>query len=198
MNLPQGVRGRLVALALVLIPAILVVRYGVWPLVESYATSGTELENTREDIARYQRLLNELPVLEEAVARLERTRPLAPYLLAGSNRALAAADLQRRLQESAERSNVTILSLRVGNPGPDGPLERISVEARLRAGIGELRDLLYQIETSKPYLFVDDFSINVRQSRRIRRGTVSGLEISLTLFGLRAPEATDVLRAARG
>jgi general secretion pathway protein M len=187
-----------VALALVLIPAILVMRYGIWPLVQSYATSGTELERTREDIARYQRLLNQLPALEEAVSQLERTRPLSPYLLAGSNRALAAADLQRRLQEAAERNKVTILSLRVKNPSADGPLERISVEARLRAGIDELRDLLYQIETTQPYLFVDDFSIVVRQSRRSRRGTMSGLEISLTLFGLRAPETADTLGGIRG
>ena len=197
MTLPQGVRGRLVALALVLIPAIALIRFGIWPLVESYASSDSELAQTRAEISRYQQLLNELPALEAAVEELERTRPLAPYLLAGTNRALAAADLQRRLQDAAEKHGVTILSLRVKTPVDDGQLERISVEARLRAGIRELRDLLYIVETTTPYLFVEDLSINVRQPRRVRRAP-SGLEISLTLFGLRTPDAVGIAGAGHG
>jgi len=197
MTLPQGPRGRLVALALVLIPLILIARFAVWPLAASLASSGDTLEATRAEIARYQRLLNELPALEAAVARLEDERPLAPYLLSGTNRALAAADLQRRLQQAGEKHGVTILSLRVKTAVADGPLERISVEARLRAGIRELRDLLYFVETATPYLFVEDLGINVRQSRRTR-STTSALEISLSLYGLRAPDPTEAAGGARG
>ena len=197
MTLPQGVRGRLVALALLLIPAILLVRFVFWPLAEYLASSDDALAATRAQIARYQALLNELPALQAAAARLERDRPLVPYLLTGSNRALAAADLQRRLQEAAEKHGVTILSLRVKTPMTDGILERISVEARLRAGIRELRDLLHQIETARPYLFVDDLSINVRQSRR-RQGAALGLEISLTLYGLRTPDEATIAGGLRG
>jgi general secretion pathway protein M len=197
MTLPQGPRGRLVALALVLIPVILIARYAAWPLAASLASSGDALEATREEISRYQRLLNELPVLEAAVARLEEERPLAPYLLSGTNRALAAADLQRRLQQAGEKHGVTILSLRVKTAVADGPLERISVEARLRAGIRELRDLLYFVETSTPYLFVEDLGINVRQSRRTR-STTSVLEINLSLYGLRAPDGPEAAGGAHG
>jgi general secretion pathway protein M len=196
MNLPQGPRGRLVALGLLLIPVILLVRYVVWPLGEAYASSGSELEATREQIANYQRLLAERPALEAAIEQLERDRPLAPYLLAGANRALAAADLQRRLQEAVQKHDVTILSLRVKEPVDDGPLERIAVEARLRADVRQLRDLLYAVETGQPYLFVEDLSINVRQARRLRRSQMSalGLEISLTLYGLRAPDTAGSVR----
>ncbi len=197
MTLPQGVRGRLVALALLLIPLILLVRFAIWPLAASYASSGSTLDATREEIARYQRLLSELPALESAVATLEQTRPLAPYLLSGMNRALAAADLQRRLQTAAEKYGVTILSLRVRTPVADGPLERISVEARLRADVRELRDLLYFIETARPYLFVEDLGINVRQTRRLRNAP-PGLEVSLTLYGLRAADGTEDTGGARG
>lgn len=197
MTLPQGPRGRLVALALVLIPAILLGRFVVWPLAASYASSGSALATTREEIARYQRLLNELPALEAAVARLDDERPLGPYLLTGSNRALAAADLQRLLQEAAERHGVVILSLRVKTAVADGPLERISVEARLRAGVRELRDLLYFVETATPYLFVEDLGINVRRSRRTREPP-SALEISMTLYGLRAPVLAEIGGGADG
>jgi len=188
MTLPVGTRGRLLALALVLIPAILLVNYVLWPLVESYVSTGDDLMTTRDEIVHYQRLLNELPALQAAVTRLERTQPLSPYLLAGKNRALAAAGLQKQLQDAATKYGVTILSLRVQNPVSAGPLERISVEARLRAGTEEMRDLLYFIESNQPYLFIEDLSVNVRHPGR-RRTAPGGLEASLTLYGLRKPDA---------
>jgi len=204
MTLPQGPRGRLVALALVLIPTILLVRFLVWPFVSTLASSGSTLESTRDEIARYQRLLNELPALEAAVTELERNHPLGAYLLSGRNRALAAAGLQRRLQEAAEKHGVTILSLRVRPPVAEAPLERIAVEARLRADTGPLRDLLYYIETTSPYMFVENLSINVRRSRSRSRGRAStstaptGLEINLTLYGLRAADQAETDRGSRG
>jgi general secretion pathway protein M len=190
MTLPQGPRGRLVALALLLIPVILLARFVVWPLVTTYVSSDSTLEATRDKIARYQRLLNELPALEAAVNELDRKNPLDPYLLSGKNRALAAAGLQRRLQEAAEKHGVTILSLRVRPPLAEARMERIAVEARLRADIRPLRELLYYVETTTPYMFVDNLSIKVRRSRRAR-STPTGLEINLTLYGLRAADRVE-------
>lgn len=187
MTLPVGVRGRILALAMALIPAILVINYLLWPLVESYIAVSDDLVTTHDEIVHYQRLLNELPALEVAVAQLERTKPLAPYLLAGKNRALAAAGLQKQLQDAASKHGATILSLRVQNPLIAGPLERISVEARLRAGTEEMRNLLYFIESNQPYLFIEDLSVNVRHAGR-RSTTRGGLEASMTLYGLRRPD----------
>lgn len=197
MILPTGIRGRLVALSLLLIPLILVAKFVLWPAFQSYAATEDDLVSTREEIVHYQRLLAEQPALQAAVARLERTRPLAPYLLAGTNRALAAAGLQKKLQDAATEHGVTILSLRVQNPASVGPLERISVQARLRTGIPELRDLLYWIETARPYLFIEDLTINVRRARR-RTTPAGGLEVSLTLHGLRDNDRAIDMESSNG
>lgn len=198
MTLPGGMRGRLVALGLLLVPLIILIRFAFSPLLASYSSAAGDLEWTRDEIARYQRLLNEAPALQDAVGRLERTRPLAPYLLSGTNRALAAAGVQRNLQDAAKAHNVTILSLRVQNPVDDGPLERVLVEARLRADTKELRDFLYFVETTTPYLFVEELSINVRPSRRRRGVFNNALEVRMTLYGLRAPDAPETLGSVNG
>lgn len=198
MTLPEGIRGRLVALGLLLVPVILLMKFAFWPLLESYTSAADELEITREEITRYQRLLNQAPALQAAVSRIERTRPLAPYLLSGTNRALAAAGVQRNLQDAAKTHNVTILSLRVQNPVDDGPLERILVEARLRADTKELRDFLYFVETTTPYLFVEELSIDVRPTRRRRAVANNPLEVRVTLYGLRAPDAPETLGSVNG
>jgi general secretion pathway protein M len=190
MTLPLGIRGRLVALALLVIPLILVLRYAVWPAADAWMSLEDELAETRLQIDHYRRLLAQMPALREATAELERTRPLSALLLSGDNRALAAADLQRSLQRAVEEHGATMLSLRVKPTASQGALERIAVEARLRADVRQLRDLLYYVESSTPYLFVDNLSINVRTARRRNPGN-DLLDVNLTVFGLRQPEALE-------
>ena len=190
MNLPVGVRGRLVALALLLIPLILLVRFVVWPAAGAWMEREDELAETRLQITHYRRLLAQMPALREAAAQFEQTRPLSSLLLSGGNRALAAADLQRSLQRAVEEQGATMLSLRVKPTAPQGTLERIAVEARLRSDVRQLRDLLYYVETSTPYLFIDDLSINVRTARR-RSPRNDLLDVTLTVFGLRQAEALE-------
>ena len=197
MTLPIGVRGRLLASSLALIPLILIARFLLWPTIDSYLSAGDDMASTNDEIAHYRRLLAELPALQAAVSRFERTRPLSPYLLSGANRTLAAAGLQKQLQDAAEKLGVTILSLRVQNAGESSPLEHISVEARMRAEIDQLRDLLYWIETTRPYLFIDNLSIKTRHSGRRTRAP-AGLEISLTLHGLRDKEQQILTGGSHG
>ena len=197
MTLPVGIRGRLVALTLVLIPMVLLVRFAIWPVAESLVSKTEDLAITRSEITRYQRLLNQAPSLQAAVSEMEGTNPLSPYLLSGTNKALAAAGLQKHLQDAANQHGVTILSLRVKNPVVDGPFERISVEARLRSDNKELRDLLYFIETTRPYLFVEHLSVNVRRTRR-RDVTQTGLDARVILYGLRAPGPRSAIGVING
>ncbi len=197
MTLPIGVRGRLVALALLLIPLILVLRFVVWPAAGAWISQEDELAETRLQINHYRRLLAQMPALRAAAEQLERTRPLSNLLLRGDNRALAAADLQRNLQLAVEQQGATMLSLRVKPTASQGTLERIAVEARLRSDVRQLRDLLYYVETSTPYLFVNDLSINVRTARR-RKPQNGQLDVTLTVFGLRQPEGANYAEVQDG
>ncbi|WP_078119541.1 type II secretion system protein GspM [Thiosocius teredinicola] len=184
---PEGIRGRLTALAILLIPLILFANYVLVPLVDVYSTGSEDIEGMQDDITRYRRLIGQQADLEAADERLQQAQPLKPYLINGNNQALAAANLQRLLQDAAAAKGVRVLSLRVQNPRALGPLERVSVEARLQSDTPGLRNLLHTLETSKPYLFVDDMRINVRTNRR-RNAIQDLLDVQLTLYGLREPD----------
>ena len=197
MNLPVGIRGRLVALGLLLIHVILVFELILVPLIERYSALNSDIVELEQDIARYQTLLAELPRLRSTIEQLDTSKPLAPYLLEGDNQALAAASLQRRLQQSATRLGVRVLSLRVQPPRQVGPLERIAVEARLQSSLDALHDLLLDIEAGMPTTFVDDMNISVR----VARGRVDAsnyLDVGFTTYGFRSPETIQTAGASRG
>lgn len=190
MNLPTGARGRLVALGILLIIVILLAHYLAFPAARHYAGIKQQIGAKQEEIQRYRGVLSALPALREAADELELSAPLRPFLLDGSNRALAAADLQKRLQNIASERGARIVSLRVRDAETDGPFERIPVDVHLQVGLAPLHDVLHAIETSRPALFTQAFSIQSRTSRRNRRGTgATGsqhLDARITLYGLRA------------
>lgn len=183
MNLPEGARGQFVAVALLLIVAIVAMKLIALPLWDLYHETGDDIFDMRQDISRYY-VLAELPALEQLAERLRRDDPLAPVSFSGDNAALAAAELQQRLQDAAKKNGVKVISLRTLPPESDGPLERIAVEARMQAEIVGLRNMLFELETGVPYMFLDQLNIRARSVRR-RQTTIETLEVRLQLSGMR-------------
>ena len=196
MTLPVGLRGRLTALALLFVVLVLLMRFAVQPMVAAYAGVGDDVAASQDALLRYQRIIAELPALKAASSRIRRDRPLAPFLLAGSNPSLAVANLQQRLQDVAGQHNATVVSIRVMDPTSEGPLQRVGLQAHLKAGTQALRDILFELETGRPYLFVESLTIHPARSRR---GSVAdGLDIRLTLAGMRAGDPRQRQEGSNG
>ncbi len=184
-TLPDGTRGTLVAAALLLITVILVGNFAVSPLLRSYVESDEEIEDLRRNVTRYRQLINEAPELRALEERIARARPLAPLVLKGDNHALAAAELQQQLQDLAKKNGVRVLSLRIRPPEAEGSLERVSVEARMQTETTGLRNLLFELETGKPYVFLQTLTVRSRPQRR-RNTSKADLEARMVVYSMRA------------
>lgn len=197
MNLPTGAQGRLLALAILLIPFALLFRFGVLPVWDAYQSGGNRIAQAREQLDRYQRLGSQVEMWRKYEQRLRDAGQFAPYLIDAPNAALAAASVQQRLKEVAGAHDGRILSTRViKSSDQDGPFERITVGARLQLTLEGLQSLVHELETGQPYLFFDNISVMSRPARRGRRRArkepSSLLETRLTLFGLRRSQAQGV------
>ncbi len=199
MNLPVGIRGRLAAVGLLVLPLIFLGHYALRPLLSAYMSYHDDIAALHEEIGRYRGVIAELPALRTSIDRLGRTQPLRPYLLGGDNPALAAASLQRQLRNLADEHDATLVSVRVEPAVADGDLERIRVRARLQTSSRGLRDTLHGLESSRPYLFVEQLSASTRQSRR-RSSTPANsmIEVQIVVSGLRAPASRPDEAAANG
>jgi general secretion pathway protein M len=192
MNLPTGAVGRLLALALLLLPLALLARLVLVPAWQAYQAQGEQIARAGAQLQNYQRLAAQLPALREQLAILRDQQVLTPYLIDAPNSALAAAGVQQRLQALADAHGGRVLSTRVLRGTPDGPFERVALSARLQVSLEGLQSMLYELETGEPYLFVDDLSVMSRPVRRGRQAVAGGagpLETRLTLYGLRRADA---------
>jgi general secretion pathway protein M len=199
MTLPTGIRGQLVAIGLLLIVLLLAYRFVALPAFSAYEARQESIEDTQRAVRRYRQLLAQAPALEAFSERYRSQSPLAPLLLPGDNPALSGAALQQRLQDLARQHDVRVLSLRIRPTEEDGRFERVGVEVRMQSDMTGLRDLLYDIEQSTPYLFVDSLAVRTRPQRR--RGTVPQathvLDTRLVVFGLRSPGAVSQTEPGR-
>jgi len=186
VTLPTGSAGRLLAMALLLLPIAALVQLAVVPAWNAYAERGEQVEAARGQLERFQRLAAQLPAMRAQVAQLRDQDLLAPYLINAANDALAAVELQERLKAIALAHEGRILSTRVLQTVPDGAFERVIVDARLEIPLEGLQDLLHEIETRRPYLFVEELSVMSRPQRRgVQAAAAETLETRLTFYGLR-------------
>lgn len=201
MNLPTGAFGRFLALAILLLPLALLTRFALVPAWQAYSEQGERIASAAGQLRDFQRLAGQLPALREQLASLREQQVLTPYLIKAANSALAAADVQQRLQALASAHGGRVLSTRAMRGSADGPFERVAVNARLQLSLEGLQAMLYELESGEPYLFVEDLSV---MGRPVRRGRQAGaadagpLETRLTVYGLRrADGGADATVAGR-
>jgi len=186
MNLPQGQRGQIVALALLLIVLFLLFELAAKPLWGKYTALQNDIDEASFNLQRYQRIAADLPKLRQNQLQLQNDQPLQPFLLGGQNRALAAAELQRHLQKLAAEYGGRILSARALSPQEAGPLESIALNARLQTSVPGLQQLVHALENGQPIVRIEQISISVRASRRQEQ--IGQLDVRLTITGLRAAD----------
>ena len=186
MNYPQGQRGKIFALLILLIPLFLLVNHVVVPAWTDYSAINEDIDDARFEVSRYQRMAADLSNLKQQESVLSKRKPLAPYLLPGNNRSLAAANMQRRLQSLVKQNRGRILSTRVLKHKTAGTFEQVSLNTRFQLSVTGLQKVLYTLETATPYMFVEQ--INVTAKRVRRGGNPDELDVRLTLHSLRAPD----------
>ena len=189
MNLPEGQRGRLVALGLLLILLIGVFEIALQPAWQNYSGLLEQIDDSRFELQRYQRIAADLPALREQQQALQVQQPLQPHLLSGENRALAGAGLQRHLQDLVGRHGGRVLSARALRPESDGALERIALNSRFQIDLDGLQKVIHELENGRPLLSISQLQITVLQTHR--RQTVGNIDVRLTLSGLRPADQEE-------
>lgn len=179
--LPTGQRGRLLALGILLLPLLVIFNWVLLPAWQNYAELRDEIATDTDQLQRYRRIAAELPQLRTQVREQAQQQQLAPYLIAGNNPAQAGASLQKYLQTMVNARGGRILSLRSLKAEQDGAFERVPLNARLQIDTEGLQQVLYQIETGRPLLRIDQINIT---ARRVRGGSAQ-LDVRLDLSGLR-------------
>jgi Tfp pilus assembly protein PilO len=174
--------------------ALLAAYVGVRPflgrLTELGPHSGRLLAEKRMVIAAYRQAVGREGALRSEAERL--ATEIGAYeesLLPGTTPPLAAADLQTRLKQLADRSGLKIQSEKIlAHVQRDAYLE-IPVQIVANGDIRTIKDFLVALEASPVFIAVQDVSLRVvkRQARIVETrppADANDLQASMTLVGL--------------
>ncbi|MEH6576280.1 MAG: type II secretion system protein GspM [Amphritea sp.] len=159
------------AVSLLIILLLLTIMFLIKPFFSSYMGYGDRIDSLEQQIMTYQRLAEGLEQTEQDFEKLQQNNPLAEYYLPESKPALAAAGLQQNLNRAIRGSGGQVVSTKILNQSNDSPLLGVAIQAHLRLEIDQLVPLLHSLESGKPMLFIENFSVtaNVRQARLTRQ-----------------------------
>jgi len=163
-------QSRALALLLLLLAvalAVAAVALPTWLLNEQY--NGV-LDDYFDRLKRYRRVAALRPAIEEATKSVEE-RAGRQYYLKAASPALSAAELQGLVTKIIETNSGKIASsqaLPSKEDGKPGEPAKVTISVQMSASITSLLVILHAVETSQPYLFVDQLTVSANQGRGYR------------------------------
>ena len=172
MTVRSAYSRRFYALALLALALIAMVVLALWPNI-----AGNQLHNRlghmQAQLSGFDIVMAEGEDLASWNNRLVQSRKKSGLLLAGATTGIAGAKLQELLLKHVLQNGGVVRLVQVLPPVLENELVRIPVSLNLVTDTKGLRDIIFDLETNEPLLFVEDLVINRQVSLRSGRdGTV--------------------------
>jgi Tfp pilus assembly protein PilO len=155
--------------------------YRFFPFFENIESLDDEILLKEKNLIKYRQMVQERNDLEVKLDSLNRIIENAESgLLDGKTPALAAVDVQNILKEITDKSDMEVLTMRVMKPEDkeEDIYMIIPVQITIRSSVRQLKEVIYQIESSPKLLKISDCRV------RVIRGRVEGqVQATLTAQG---------------
>ena len=162
---PEARNSRFLAVVLTLIVALLGYLVLVhWWFVAPQAEISDQMQDLREQHQRFAGILAQKPLIEKRLADVRLCEQNNQAFLTDADANSAFSDLTQRLKQTIsahvkDESRCAIVSNSNFKGGEDELYERVTIQVRMRCALEPFAAILYDLENSNPYLFVDQLMI---------------------------------------
>jgi hypothetical protein len=179
-----GRRGRALAAAIGILVLALAWFGAVGPVFSWFNDRNLLLERRQALLQRMQEVVATLPALRAASAnKPDRDDAAGTTMAPGASDAVAAADLQERVQQMAGAAGVNLTAVETLPATVAGEWHKVSLRISLNAPWPVLMDLLRAIERSPMRILIDD--VHFHSATVVTHPTVLPVQASMVLYGFR-------------
>lgn len=188
-------------LLLILVPSLVIAAVAV-PVLVRLDRLDTAIEERRDQLIKYRRLIATLPTLRAELEQVKANEDFKAFYFDAPTPALAGAELQRKVQEIVTAASGRLISTQLLPDEKEQHPPRVRIRAQIQGSTDTLTDILYAIEQTRPFLFVDQVSVRssarsdlperLGRARTTRTGIDPGgeLTVRLDIFGFALGEGT--------
>jgi general secretion pathway protein M len=180
--LPEGVRGKVLAVAIMVIVIVALNVVIVGPLFAFYDGNGQLLQDRLDVVQRYRTAADALPQLKADAKEWDEQVQNGSLLLTGASDAIAAASLQSTLKDLIEQGGAKLTTAQTLAAEIQNNFRRVGVRIAFSADLGVLTAVLLGIETAHPVLTVSN--LEVRTASDAADGEM--LAIAMDVHGYRS------------
>jgi len=190
---PEHRNSRFLAVVLALIVVLLGYLVFVhWWFVAPHAEIATQMDDLRDQQQRFAGILAQKPLIEKRLAEVRTYEQNNQAFLADADANSAFSDLTQRLKQvigarAKNENQCAIVSNSNFKGGEEELYERVTIQVRMRCALEPFAAILYDLENSNPYLFVDQLMIYRQFGGYVPPGQkqkqTSALEIRFNLSG---------------
>ncbi len=194
-RLPEGRRGQLVALAVLLVTLGVLWVAVASPLLDWYAERADRLAERRQVLAHMTQIAGALPTLRQEARKEVSGAPPATALLSGTTDAIAGAGLQGAVQDMVTAAGATLVSSEALPGEQQGGFRRIGLRVAVNGDWPELVAILRAVEESPLRLLVDDLELHA--TAQIEKTGTAPIAANFVVRGFRSGTETQPSEAPR-
>ncbi len=144
----------------------LVINYVISPFIESENDIQEGTEQKEMLLQKYEKVINQRGKIEKKLAKMKREQSdLNEKLLKGSTPSLAAAEMQKMLENISKKYGLELKSVKVKDAEESGEFLTIPLEIRLTTDLNSTRKFLADLEKNSKYLIIPKLKISVKNQR---------------------------------
>ncbi len=180
-----------ILVTLILLPTLILAAL-LLPWLNRLVALNSEIEHSSEQIARYRRLVEQLPKLRAELEQAQANETFAAFYFKAPTQALAGAQVQSQIQEIVKVAGGRLISTQILPTEVQEVPPRIRVRVQIQGSTETLLAVLQRINQAKPFLFVERLSVRSSarplesvspMARRPLPEQGGGLTVRLDLYG---------------
>lgn len=157
---------RVLAVSLFLLCVLVIFALILLPLMNAVDSYDETLDDLQFKLLRYKRIAAGKGRVMQYLDTLKRQQGTQDHFSDRPTPALASADLQQLIKKVVVDAGGHLLSTQVVPETEEDHFIRTSVKVRMSGDTLALRNVLYEIETARPMLMVDNLVIRAMSGRR--------------------------------
>ncbi|MBW9265438.1 MAG: type II secretion system protein M [Candidatus Thiodiazotropha sp. (ex. Lucinisca nassula)] len=177
-------QSRILAVAILIVILATVSVLALYPAWSMNTTYSARIEDTQFQIQRYQRIANQDERYQLEFNKLKRVQQSDSRYLQSKTDSLANAELQRRIKQVVAAGQGEIISTQTAQISQEEILNKIAIRVRMKSTLKNLKQIMYQLESQKPYLFIENISLRSRHIPRRRLPKTKEIEKQLRMLDL--------------
>jgi Tfp pilus assembly protein PilO len=165
-----------------------IVKFVIFPFYDNISAKKSDIQMKERELEKDLKFIQKQAEFQQTLKRLAREeQTIQSSLLQGETSSLAAADIQKIVEKSAESSGLEIKSVKVIEPGTRENFITIPIQVMFASDLSRMDKFIKSIENNRKLLTIPELKIRVKNPRR-----PEDISVTLIISGVMKKTETNI------